>query len=177
MTHTPRHTVFLTGFMGVGKSAVGRQLASQLGWRFVDTDQRVEELAGQTIAHVFERSGEPTFRAWESRVIAEVAGVPNIVVALGGGALADPINRDLVLRSGKLVYLRAAIEALIGRIDTAKRPLVRGLQGDALRERVADLLQKRAPTYELAHLRVDTDGKTVEEVAREIRDEVAAWKK
>jgi shikimate kinase len=149
--------IFLVGMMGAGKSTAGRALAERLGRPFVDTDGEIERETGLSIAALFAVRGEPTFRTLERRVI-ERAAKTGSVVALGGGAIAQPGVADLLRRRGTVVYLRAKPATLATRIgDAADRPLLAGLDADARVERLAELLRERMPHYESSAIRIDTD--------------------
>jgi shikimate kinase len=158
--------IVLTGFMGTGKTAVGREVARRLGWRFIDTDRLVEEAAGMSVAEIFARDGEASFRARERQAIAEACAVQDAVVATGGGALADPVNRERLRAAGTIVCLDADVETVLGRIgDDTTRPLLRsGAHGD-VRARVRALMAEREPVYATADHRVDTSGRSVAAVA------------
>ncbi len=159
--------VYLTGFMGVGKSAVGRELALRLGRRFIDLDAHVERAAGAAVATVFARRGEKAFRRLERAALARVARRSGAVVALGGGALLDARNRALVARTGTLVRLTCARAELVRRLrpQRARRPL---LAAGSLGARVAALLKARRGAYAGADLTVSTTGLTTERVAARI---------
>lgn len=156
----------LAGFMGSGKTTVGRQLAQQLGWKFLDLDERIEERAGAKIAEIFERLGEAAFRDLEyeqlSRALDEsAAGSVPAVIALGGGTFAQPRNLDLLRaackpedapREGCVVWLDCAVEQLFARCVTmGNRPLFR----DEVSFR--KLYEERVPFYRLADFRVEGD--------------------
>jgi shikimate kinase len=159
--------------MGVGKSTVGAQLAMRLGRPFVDTDQEVERVAGRTIAEIFESDGEARFRALEAEAI-RAAAANAAVVALGGGAVAEPGAMQRLLASGEVVYLMADPDVLIGRIgDPSSRPLLAGLDRKDQILKLEVLLAKRKPFYEQAGIRIDARG-TTEEVVERIVDELAA---
>ena len=159
------------GFMGTGKSEVGRRLAQRLGRAFVDTDRLVEERAGKRIATIFAEDGEPAFRTLERAAVAEAAGRGGPVVAVGGGAVLDPENVRCLRAAGVLVYLTARPEIIMGRVgDGSNRPL---LQGDP-RAAVARLLTERGPVYAAAaDITVDTSGRTAGEVVGEIQRALA----
>ena len=158
-------TVWLVGMMGAGKSAVGALLAERLRCDFVDTDAEIERRAGSTIAELFRREGEAVFRKREREAIESVAG-DGVVVALGGGAIAQPGAREQLARTGTIVYLRARPETLRGRIgETAERPLLQGVSGNDRLRRITELLAERAPCYEAAAIVVDTDALGPGEVA------------
>jgi shikimate kinase/3-dehydroquinate synthase len=144
--------VVLIGFMGTGKSEVGKLLAQRLGWSFVDTDRRVEARERQTIAQIFARRGEHYFRESEARVIAEIAGRRETVVATGGGAVLRPENISHLRRHGWIVSLTASADVLQQRLDNGKtRPMLRG----DVRGHVARLLDQRRPLYRDADLLID----------------------
>ncbi len=164
--------IILIGFMGSGKSSVGRILADRLGYELVDTDALLEERAGAPIARIFREQGEPAFRALESEVLSAVAGRRRSVIATGGGAPAHPPNRDFFIREDAVFHLRVSLEAARQRTgesaadsrNTATdRPLL--AQDEAA---VRRLYQGRQPVYEELGRSVDTDGKTPAAVADEI---------
>ena len=141
----------LVGLMGAGKTSVGRRLARELGTRFVDSDQAIEDAAGMTVADIFELYGEGEFRALERRVIRRLLEENEAgVVALGGGAFMAPETRELVLAKGHVIWLKAALDVLVER--TARKPGKRPLlaNGDP-RAVLADLMARREPVYALAH--------------------------
>jgi shikimate kinase len=169
----PRRThVILAGFMGTGKTEVGRRLAGSLGWPFVDTDTLVELAAGRSVATIFAEEGEAAFRARERAAVEHACSLPEAVIAVGGGALLDPENRRRLLAAGPVVWLRATPREILRRVGEARdRPLLGG-DGTAPAERLArieSLLAARAPVYALATHAVDTDGLTADEVARRVR--------
>lgn len=154
--------IYLTGFMGSGKTSVGRVLASRLGVPFVDLDERIAGAARAAIPEIFRLAGEESFRALERTALFELAseGGP-CVVATGGGLPVDPRNRKVMKASGVVVHLNASFETIQGRIPVGDgRPL---WAGD-----VRSLHESRARAYGDADLAVDTDLLTVEEVARRI---------
>jgi shikimate kinase len=155
----------LTGYMGAGKTAVGRRVASRLGRRFVDADREIEAREGMAIPEIFSRRGELWFRRTEETVVRELlAGEPG-VLALGGGALESARTRGLVSRVADVVWLRASVEVAWARCSGSDRPLA----GD--RERFARRAAGREAGYrEAADLEVDADGPLDDVAAR-----VAAW--
>ena len=160
--------VFLIGFMGAGKTTVGRALAERLGWTFEDLDERIQSREAQTIEQIFRLAGESAFRIMEHETIRELlseVGSSHRVVALGGGAIAQPENAAILRRSGfPIVFLDAPVAELWQRCreQGIERPLCRD------REQFGDLYQARHPHYATAGLRVDTSGKDVETVAAEV---------
>ncbi len=154
--------VVLIGFMGTGKSAVGRILARRLGWAFVDTDRRIEERERATIPQLFARHGEAYFRDVEERVIADLAARRDVVVATGGGAVLRPENMRRLRARGWIVSLTAPADALLRRLANGeKRPLLRG----DVRQNVTKLLDQRRPLYRDADLMVDVSVASPERVA------------
>jgi shikimate dehydrogenase len=111
--------VFLTGFMGVGKSTVGKMLADKIGpgWSFVDSDRLIEQNCGCSVADIFERQGETAFRALEKKIIGQLSQAKNTVIALGGGALLDLENLQTVQNAGPLIYLTAEVSTLLERLN------------------------------------------------------------
>ena len=170
--------VFLTGFMGSGKSTIGPILANTIGYEFADLDELVEAAAGMTVAQIFREKGEEAFRALERRALAEAAARTRLVVALGGGVVTDPASLALVTSTGIMVYLRATPEDIAGRLRRKRdRPLILDEGGaplgeEALRERIRSLLAQREPLYGRAEVIVDTDssrlGLTVDMIVRRL---------
>jgi len=160
--------VVLVGFMGSGKSSVGRKLARRFGAPFVDVDERIESAAGCPIRDLLPREGELAFREREKAALRDVLSVKGCVVATGGGAFADEENRHLLRSYAPVIYLEAAVETLLERLaGDLGRPLLRG--GDR-EETVRELLSRRVPGYRTADVTVRTDGRTVEEVAGQVAD-------
>ncbi len=155
--------LFLTGFMGAGKSTVGPLVADRLGYAFIDLDEAITDRAEQPISALFE-TGEDAFRALESTLLREVSQQEGVVVATGGGALASETNLSVAQRAGVVVYLRVAVDVLAHRLaDTAmERPLLQNgeghpLQGNALHERIQALLDQRKLRYQQADVIVDAE--------------------
>lgn len=167
--------IVLVGFMGTGKSAVGRRLARCLRRDFIDMDAVIEERAGKSISRIFAEDGEPYFRRLERALVQELAREPNRVIAGGGGVVLNPDNLADFSRSGLVVCLTAAPEEILRRVKTAThRPL---LQTDDPAGRIRELLQQRQPFYDAIPCRVDTTGLTLDEVVSGILamfDEYAA---
>ena len=158
-------TLWLVGMMGAGKSAVGKRLAQRLGRAFIDTDALVEDVAGKSVAAIFADEGEPSFRALERAAIERVAGRPAIV-ALGGGAIAQPGAVARLAASGTIVYLRARPETLLARIGDARgRPLLAGLDTAGRLARMRELLRARAAQYARSARVVDVDEGDIDAVA------------
>lgn len=154
----------LIGFMGAGKSAVGRALAERLGFRLYDTDAMVEESAGRTIADVWDAEGEEGFRAREHDAVLQACAGSGRVIACGGGAVLEIRNYGILKGAGSVVYLRAPADVLRDRVGIAlDRPLLR--EPGAFDR----LLGERQPAYEVAaDIIVDTDERTSDDVAADI---------
>jgi len=164
MADTP---IFLIGFMGTGKSTVGRLVAAELGHAFADLDEVITREAGATVAQIFAGEGEAGFRRREEAAVRAAAAMRRTVIATGGGAACREANLAVMLAAGRVVALSATPAEVIRRTGGgAGRPLLEG-KGDP--EKVAAaLLAEREPFYARAHQRVDTVGKAPAEVAREI---------
>lgn len=166
----PTRRVFLIGFMGAGKTTVGRVLAGRLGCPFQDLDDVIEQSQGKSVARIFAESGEQAFRAAESAALRQVLEESDdeqagLVLALGGGAFAQLENRQALHRSGGvIVLLQAPVEELRRRCagESGRRPLA----VDPVR--FEKLFAERKAAYDLAPLRVETMNKSVEHVAAEI---------
>lgn len=163
--------IILTGFMGTGKTEVGRRLARALGRAFVDTDRLVETKAARSVSEIFARDGEAGFRALERDAVAEACALPDAVIATGGGALVDAENRRRLAAAGPVVCLTASPEEILRRIGTAEsRPLLAGCGSHAERiARVRELLAARATAYGSATRTIDTTGLTVDQTVERVR--------
>lgn len=161
--------VVLTGFMGTGKSTVGRALADLLGREFVDTDRVIEDRHGP-IPAIFAEQGEGAFRRYERDVADELADRDGLVIATGGRLMVDAVNARRLGDTGDVVCLVASLDTILRRVDVEgageTRPLLRG---DDVRERVAALLAERSDAY-AAYPQVSTDGGSARHVAMVIAD-------
>ncbi|MBC7186064.1 MAG: shikimate kinase [Calditrichaeota bacterium] len=158
MSTTKSGNIYLIGFMGAGKSSLGRALAARLGMPFVDTDQLIEQLTGRSIADLFAIEGEGHFRQIERQVIETVSRQVGQVVAVGGGAVVDSENWRRLQESGITVYIKCAPSLLSQRLAKDRaRPLLQGLDGEERSLAIAGLLAEREPRYCQAQvvLRVD----------------------
>lgn len=165
----PPKNLFLVGPMGAGKSAVGRQLARLTHLEFVDSDEEIESRTGVDIAFIFEKEGEAGFRKREGKVIDELSSREGIVMATGGGAVVDPDSRSRLGARGFVVYLYTSVRQ---QLDRTQRGRNRPMLDNGDKEKVLEeLLEQRDPMYrEIADLIVDTDGRRVQTVAREIHE-------
>ena len=166
--------IILIGFRCTGKTTVGRELARRLDRPFIDADTYLQEREGKTIAEVFADGGETLFRQLEREVIAELSERDDLVLAAGGGAVLDEENVERLRASGQMVRLTASLETILSRLSAdertrSERPRLTSEQD--MRGEVERLLDCREPFYErAADLTIDTEGKTVHEVADEVVD-------
>ncbi len=162
--------IILTGFMGVGKTSIGVQLAKDIGYVFVDTDELIEADQKTTITEIFSAFGEPYFRDVESRIIRQVLENENQVISTGGGAVIRSENREAFKKGGLVVCLTANPEVIYERIKhETHRPLLH--VPDPL-ARIRELLDGRAQFYSQADLIIDTAAKSVDAAVREIKEKV-----
>ena len=145
--------IFLVGFMGSGKSTVGRHLADALGYRFVDTDVFIETRFRQRILDMFAQHGEATFRRRERMAIEELMSMPDTVFATGGGLPCYEDTMEQLLLSGQVVYLSCSPQVLAARLELCKRtrPTIKDKSGEELLTFVEDMLHVREPIYRQAH--------------------------
>ena len=164
--------IFLVGPMGAGKSAVGRQLARSLHLTFMDSDDEVESRTGVDIAFIFEKEGEAGFRKREAAAIDDLTRIDGVVLATGGGAIIDPDSRNRLGGRGFVVYLYTSADQQFARTSRGRvRPL---LENGDRRQILEALLMERDPLYrEIADLVVETDGRKVHSVAKEILEKVS----
>ncbi len=144
--------LYLTGFMGSGKTSVGALLAEKLGWGFVDLDELIEKRADMTVSEIFDRLGEPEFRRMEEIALREIPDEEPKVVATGGGTMIASKNRELLSERGVTVFLDvplSIVEERLGSQASQARPLYRD------RDRVASLFRDRLPIYRSADLHVE----------------------
>jgi shikimate kinase len=159
----PPSRIVLIGFMGAGKSTVGPRVAQLTGWSFRDMDGWIEERVGMTVAEVFRRHGESAFRSEETRLAEEIANMPDLVVAAGGGAFTIPQTRAALQKGAFTVWLRCELDQILARIQLdGSRPLAPD------RETIIQLYTERQPSYRLADWVVDTTTGGPDDVARAV---------
>jgi len=159
-----RRNVVLIGFMGTGKTAVGRRVAARLGCPFVDTDTLIEERAGRPIPRIFAEDGEAAFRQLEAEVVDAAAGRDGVVIATGGGVVLRPENMARLRQTGVIVALRADPKAILARVGGSVRPLLAGDPEGSIRR----LLAERDVLYGEADLAVDTTALSPEDAAARV---------
>src|SRR5215216_4205503 len=159
--------IFLLGFMGAGKTSVGRELARILGYRFFDLDEVIEQREGKSITAIFADAGEPEFRRIERAAIQACKDAKNSVIALGGGAYVSEENRSLIRSLGISIWLDCPLEICLKRADKdGSRPLLSG------REEMESLLTRRRVFYQEADFIIDSGHGTPSDIAFEIISEI-----
>lgn len=148
--------IFLIGFMGAGKSALGKGLAAELGLKFIDLDKEIEKHFGKDVAAIFASEGEDVFRDTESQKLAEAIEGDDFVLATGGGTPCFGDNMEQMNESGTTIYLKMSTDHLVQRLEPESdtRPLLGGKKGHELWTLVHELLQEREPDYLKAHYKV-----------------------
>ncbi len=181
MTEQPvsrRDRVYLTGFMGSGKSTIGPILANTIGYDFVDIDKLIESREGKTVNEIFREEGESHFRKLERTLIGELSLRRGMVISLGGGTVTDPDTFHAISTTGILIYLKVTPEQLYRRLHhRTDRPLLSDAEGnrladEVLRERIRILYEAREPIYSRADIVVPTDdvrvGLTVDAIVKRL---------
>lgn len=164
--------IVLIGFMGTGKSVIGRRLARILRRRFVDTDREIERLTGKTVARIFSEDGEIRFRSEENLLCRKLAEPQGLVIATGGGTVLDPENVANLKAGGVLIGLTATPDVILERVGRkGDRPLLRGSNK---RAKIEELMRARAGVYDVADLTVDTGlsspSRTVQSIVRYLKE-------
>ena len=170
--------VVLIGFMGTGKTSVGRLLAARLGCAFHDLDKKIEAQCGMTIPVMFEQHGESYFRAREKEAVRDAAGRTNLVIATGGGTVKDAENVAMLRESGIFVALTADVDTILQRTAArGTRPVLDNADEGDRRAAVVQLLDERRSLYDGADITVDTSGRAPLEVAEHILQALRIWRK
>lgn len=149
--------IYLVGFMGSGKSTLGRRLAARAGWTFMDLDTMIEQEEGMTVTRIFKEKGEAYFRELESKVLRDTEGMKDVVIACGGGTPCHGDNMDFMNNAGLSIYLKLAAKALFERLHNAKvtRPLLEGMSADELKVYIEQKLEEREKWYLRSKMVVD----------------------
>jgi len=158
--------IVLVGFMGTGKTVVGKRLAQRLNMEYVDVDELIEQQEGKKISDIFAEDGEPYFRKVEKKITRQVSGFENAVIATGGGVVLDEENIRNLKTKGVLICLSAQPEVILERTKSSvRRPLLNVADPE---EKIAALLNKRAPLYAKADYTIDTSCLSIEEVVEKV---------
>ena len=158
--------ILLTGFMGAGKTTVGKKLAKRLGYLFVDTDREIEKEQGCSITEIFKYGGEECFRDLETDILQKLQTKQNLVIATGGGMVLRNENRSLMQSLGTRVYLKVELQELMRRLKKdKKRPLLQKLKPE---EHILEMLQQRKSIYEEAECIIDTTDLSPHQMVTEI---------
>ncbi|HEU6448642.1 MAG TPA: shikimate kinase [Verrucomicrobiae bacterium] len=163
-----RHIVniALIGFMGTGKTSVGRLVADLLQFDYLDTDEMIQSATGKTIAEIFLREGEPAFRSLEEKVVEEISHRKNLVISTGGGLPINPKNLDGLKSNSLVVCLWASPEKIWERVKSqTHRPL---LQDENPKAKICELLAAREPFYKQADVLINTELRSMREVALQV---------
>ncbi len=155
--------IYLTGFMGSGKSTIGPILANTLGWDFYDLDFVIEKKEGKKVSKIFEEKGEEYFRKLENETLLELSEKDNLIIALGGGTVTSQSNIDLMKKKGKIIYLKISPESAYKRLRFKRdRPVLTrdntvNLEKDEFIKKIDELLNKRKKFYEQADITIETN--------------------
>lgn len=162
--------IFLVGYMGCGKSTIGRSLSKKLGMRFLDTDTQLEQRCGKSVSEIFASEGEERFRELEREALSEAASEKDAVVATGGGAPCFFDNMEAMNRAGVTVYFKMGAEKLAARLEhgKAKRPLLRGKSGPELIGFIRENIGRREPFYLKSKLIINCDGVSDDYIAEHV---------
>ncbi len=171
-----KRKIFLSGFMGAGKSRIGRTLRDKTGFTFYDSDRVIEESAGKSISRIFEEDGEEAFREMEKQTIKDLCDRGGtVIVALGGGAVLNEENRRVMREHGYIIYLKSSPEAIYERVKhKTHRPLLQtsnpGNSKNEILQKINSLMMQREEAYKEADLIIERDGMEAEEIADIIMD-------
>lgn len=176
---------YLTGFMAAGKSTIGPILANTLGWEFYDLDKEVEKKEGMKIIELFNQKGEEYFRKSETEILKELSGRNEVIISLGGGAIASDENFRIIKSSGKIIYLKSSPEIVYRRLRFKRDRPAFIFEGEELPseeqflKRINELLDARKKYYEQCDFIIDTDsqkvGKTVDIIAKYINKDLSEF--
>lgn len=166
--------VFLIGYMGAGKTTVGKDLSKYSGYSFIDLDYYIEGRYHKTVSQIFAEKGEAEFREIERKMLHEVSAFENVLVSTGGGTPCFFDNMDFMNACGTTIYLKVSVEELAARLELCKhtRPILKDRSGDELKLFIAENLEKRTPFYEKASIVFDAEKMDTEADVRDISEEL-----
>ena len=166
--------IFLIGFMGAGKTTVGKELSSQMKLSFIDLDHFIENRYHKTIRQIFEEKGEDAFRDMEQKTLREVAEFEDVVISTGGGTPCFHQNMLFMNEKGTTVYLKVSIEELVKRISLNKnvRPVLNGYSDNELNLFVEEIMAKRSPAYEQAQIIFSAETQDVSALCKQLSREI-----
>jgi len=159
----------LIGFMGVGKTSVGKKIAKKLDFKFIDTDYEIEKLENKTISQIFEDYGEEYFRSLETKVLKNSLKEKNIIISTGGGIITNKENYEILKNEKNVIFLDASVETIISHLynETNKRPLLKNSKN--LSDKIEELLSIRYEKYkEVSDILIKVDNKNIDEVISQI---------
>ena len=161
-----KKNIYLTGFMGTGKSTVGKQLAKATGKKFIDTDREIEKKFSMSVNSIFDKKGESFFRQEEKKLVEELSKKSNMVISTGGGTIVDSENFEKLKSTGIMICLCTEKEELITRLKrTNKRPYLRG---GNIEEKINKILAEREEVFNKIKIRVNTTNMTPREVVNKL---------
>jgi shikimate kinase len=174
-----KNIIYLTGFMGAGKSTIGSILANTLGWEYYDLDKIIEEHTRKKIREIFEKHGDAYFREIEREQLKRISTGDNLIISLGGGTISSGNNLELLKKNGQIIYLKTSVESVYNRLLYKNdRPLLKinelDLPKEEILEKINAIFRKRQPFYEQADFIIETEnvsvGKTVDLLAKIINN-------
>lgn len=172
------HRIFLIGYMGVGKTTIGKVLARRMNLSFIDLDLFIEQRYHKTVSHLFSEKGESKFREIERLMLHEVAEFENVIISTGGGTPVFFDNMEFMNSAGCTIYLEVACDLLTDRLrkNSDKRPLIAGKSADELSGFIAKNLEQRSPFYEKAKLRIaiDDEKESIDDIILRITEKYAS---
>lgn len=165
------HIIYIIGFMGSGKTTIGRQLALQLNWSFVDLDKMIEENAGKTIAEIFSQNGEEYFREIETKVLENLKSVRNTIISTGGGTPCHHENMKFMLGNGLTVYLKLTPDELETRLSESRggRPLIMDLDKENLKVFIEKKLADREKWYDRSEIIIGGINPDIDQIVHLVR--------
>lgn len=170
--------IYLIGYMGSGKTTIGKMVAKEAGLDFLDTDKAIEDKFGLSIADIFSEYGEQSFRKAEDELLMQISQMDNVVIACGGGMSCRRQNIDLIKKSGVSIYLKYEAASLAERLKSESnvRPLLTGKQADELQEFIKHHLESRESFYCQADVNINAEGKSVSVLSDDVLNTIKNFK-